>query len=104
EIGPAGGATPVSEVTVTTLDPDKIVVSASALTAGQVSVTQPAAQPFYIQALSGQGPARLRLRASGYVDTDVSVDFAPGALGFYGNPYIGPQSPGSQQQISFAYG
>lgn len=69
------------DVTVTSLDPDKVLVSASDSISGQTSVTGPAFGSFYLQALTGEGPARLRLQAAGYEDSVISVEFLPAALG-----------------------
>src|SRR5439155_16507573 len=66
-------------VTVTSLAPDRLLVSRSAIAPGAASTTVAfptsgsASQTFYLQALAGDGEALLRLSAEGYAESTVSV-------------------------------
>jgi hypothetical protein len=75
------GSRVTGDVTVTSLDPDKVLVSASAALSGQTAITVSSPASIYLQALTGEGPARLRLQAAGYEDSVISVEFLPAALG-----------------------
>ena len=70
-------------VIATSLDPQKLVLSNSASTPGQASVTASPNQSIYLQALSGVLPgdkAPVRLEAPGYVTSQSDVTFAAAEL------------------------
>jgi parallel beta-helix repeat protein len=81
---PAGNA----QVTVTSLDPAKVVLSTDGATAGAASVTfevgagQTAIPQFYVQALAGTGTAQLRTSANGYTAVTSTVTLTPSGFSF----------------------
>jgi hypothetical protein len=84
-VAPLGGdsSSPPTTVTLTSLDPQKLVISSSAATAGQASMTALLGQPVYLQALSGVLPGekvRVRLEGPGYAASEREVEFAAAEL------------------------
>jgi hypothetical protein len=81
---PAGNA----QVTVTSLDPAKVVLSTDGATAGAASVTfevgagQTTIPQFYVQALAGTGTAQLRTSANGYTAVTSTVTLTPSGFSF----------------------
>ncbi|HYL78611.1 MAG TPA: hypothetical protein VEU96_30750 [Bryobacteraceae bacterium] len=75
-----GGLTPGLAITITSLDPDKLLVSSAADTPGQSTLTLTNSLQFYAQGLVADGPAQVRLQAPGYDDAVVLVDFLPVVL------------------------
>jgi hypothetical protein len=89
ELSSEGGTAPKDNliVTVTSLSPEKLLLSRSSTTTGSASLAVPystgtySSQQFYVQALSGEGVAQLRITAAGYAESTVSIPLAPAALG-----------------------
>jgi hypothetical protein len=65
---------------VTSLNPDRLLVSASASALGQTSAAVTSGGPFHIQGLTADGPAQVRVQAPGYDDLVLTVDFLPVSL------------------------
>src|SRR5258706_1179806 len=76
-------------VTVTSLDPGKVVLATNATTAGATSITlmvgagSTSIPAFYVQALTDTGTAQLRATAPGYMAGTSTITFHPS--GFYLN-------------------
>ncbi|MDP9171260.1 MAG: hypothetical protein M3N54_11635, partial [Acidobacteriota bacterium] len=79
-IASAGGLPPGLAVTVTSLNPDKLLVSAVADMPGHNAITLTNSTQFYIQGLAVEGSAQLQLQAPGYDDAIVVADFLPVVL------------------------
>ena len=71
-----------STVTITSLDPAKIVLSQSSSQPGQASVAVSIGSPIYIQAL-GNAPAgkvKVRMEAAGYATSELEIEIAAAVL------------------------
>ena len=67
-------------LTVTSLDPDKLLVAGTAQESGRISVvTQNGEYRVYLQGLVSQGQARVRVSATGLEDLVFPVDMVPAA-------------------------
>jgi len=90
---------------VTSLDPQKLVISANAATAGQASITARLDQPIYLQGLSGAAPGdkvMVRLEAPDYQRSEREVVFAAAELQTREGPL--EIQPGTERTYQLVYG
>ena len=101
-ITPEPGGTPVDSkiVTITSLSPGSLLLSRSPDTPGSASLALAypgggqQSQPVYLQALSGEGEAQVRISADGFADTIGSVVLSPSTFVLISVP--SPVDVGSQ--------
>lgn len=82
-VATAGDTQSNSNATITSLDPEKLLISSDGSTAGATSITAPLGKPVYLQALSTATPgetARVLLEAPGYATTEQQVEFLAAEL------------------------
>ncbi|WP_321475085.1 hypothetical protein [uncultured Paludibaculum sp.] len=78
-----GGIQSGVNVTLTSLDPDKLRISNDSAATGEASITAPLGTRVYLQAMSTPQPGdtvRVRLEAPGYASTEREVEFLPAEL------------------------
>ena len=75
-------------LTITSSDPSKVLLSGDAAKAGQAALLLPLdayrQTPFYVQALTGSGSATLTFSAAGYASSQATVNLYPSAFAFEG--------------------
>lgn len=105
---PRPGSSPSVAITVTSLDPEKMLVSAKPEVLGSVTLNTSTEALFYVQALPAAQPGerlRLRLSGAGFVDSIAEVPVTSAALVWAdGNAPRSPFPAGSDTQVSFRYG
>ena len=68
------------QITATSRDPARLLLSADPQQAGQASVTFDAANGFYAQALAGQGTVEIELRGTGFAEKTFSLELVESQL------------------------
>jgi len=94
-----GTLDPNVQVTITSLAPDKVLVSPAPDALGQTTVTVAGIGPFYIQGVAEAGSAQIRLQAAGYEDGLLPVDLLPVSLEVI---ELSPR-PGTSGQLRIAF-
>jgi hypothetical protein len=107
QVVPLNDSSTQTTVTITSLDPSKLVISTEAMAAGTESATAPMGQTVYLQALSGAQPGdsvRVRLQAAGYATSERTVPIAAAELQLLSTQVPIPIQPGANSSLNLVYG
>lgn len=102
----SSGAPPA--ITVTSLDPGRLLLSESPLTLGVPSLSTTTLKAFVLQVLPQAQPGerlRLRLTSPGFIDTNVELPVSPAELRWANGSPLGPElPPGVDSYARFQFG
>lgn len=107
-----GSYTTTGRFTLTSLDPERLVISASPNVPGQAVLNGTFEQPVYLQALSGVQPGekvRVRIESPGNAVSEAEIEFVRAELRVEGQSSTDTRvplrlSPGSLNSLRLAYG